>query len=226
MNSLFASQRPRRVSHPRARLHAPARPSVCAFGESARWRRCRCGAQPRRAPQLPSQQPPVAPKPRNGEEGRYSQEVDQGAGGGGAEEEPEEGRLGCRQEANFLFAPQRPRRCSHPRARLHAHTSDLGQSGQLKGMGECCTEPLAGPGGGHSLILISAPPNARARPSVCAFGESARWRKHRRGAQPCRAPQLPPQQPPSLPTREMAKKAKKAPEEEAPKKGKKSAAKK
>ena len=34
------------------------------------------------------------------------------------------------------------------------------------------------------------------------------------------------QQPPSLPPREMAKKAKKAPEEEAPKKGKKSAAKK
>ena len=39
------------------------------------------------------------------------------------------------------------------------------------------------------------------------------------------APQLSPQQPPSLPTREMAKKAKKG-EEEAPKKGKKSAAKK
>ena len=85
---------------------------------------------------------------------------------------------------NSLFASQRPRRVSHPRARLHAH----------------------------------------ARPSVCAFGESARWRKHRCGAQPRRAPQLPPQQPPSLPTREMAKKAKKAPEEEAPKKGKKKSA--
>ena len=73
-----------------------------------------------------------------------------------------------------------------------------------------------------------ARPHASARPSVRPPSELRVEvaRKHRCGAQPRRAaaPPQPTQQPPSLPTREMAKKAKKAPEEEAPKKGKKKAA--